>query len=92
MIPATTEAQGNCEVDCREALKAADKLIDMKNKIILNQTIQIDTYEAYSRESINLIQKQQTDLDKWYRKPEVTIPGSIVLGIVLGFFASSRLK
>ena len=82
-----TITKQECKQKCDVVIKKADELIlklDTKTKRQGEHITELDRRLKESWENYDSLEKE---LDEWHRRPEITIP----MGIILGMFIQSRV-
>lgn len=72
-----------CANECNKVIKAADEQIKVLEDVIGKQSFMI----SQQKEHVNDLDARIMELEKsnkaWYREPTITIPGGILLGIII---------
>ena len=82
---ATTEVEV-CVTKCQAALTSADKLIKLQGEQIANQGALIKHYDALNEALLKQLADLKGREGAWYKKPQYTVPLSLVLGFFVGAY------
>lgn len=94
LISVIASAQdGQTLEDCQEQVVRCEEVIDKADGLIQEQRALIQTQDNAIKKAHEIIDKEheqvislERDNKRWYRNPAVTIPSSILLGVLTGIW------
>lgn len=77
--------------DCEQQVAACEEVIAAADKALKAQDVTIKRQDDYSKaleEQVALINKRLEQEGAWYKQPSFVAPLAVVLGVVVGAFAT----
>jgi hypothetical protein len=87
----TSQAQATPLTDCNERVRACEEVLTSADKAITALEVTIKRQDAYSKaleEQVALINRRLESESAWYKQPSFITPVAVVLGVVVGAFAT----
>jgi hypothetical protein len=87
----TSQAQATPLTECTERVRACEEVIASADKAITALEVTIKRQDAYSKaleEQVALINRRRESESAWYKQPSFIAPVAVVLGVVVGAFAT----